>query len=335
GISFASFNCEGESGKIMIFLPGIGTFKENYYSHALSFSQYYSKIYLLDLPEQGSKGNWQIGVMSDQLSEFIKAVDNESVEKIDLFGHSAGSLAVLSFLVNFNSRIENIILSEVGANNGVLNFQSIERELLEMGFGTHTEEMRKISKVVLYAPPDSFNTVIKRKRLIFLGNRNRTYVKRLLNIMVNGPMLFLRFFSAIKYFRFRLDKSGKPQYFNLVVNNHVSFFSYIIRNRTIFEIFDAGSPELRRVIQNAFTGRDILIQYGSIDWLLKPWLQKITEFENNRRMTKQIVLVRHKLFGHMLNKRLRPDINMNLQMITSKKVIDVSKSYILNKKIEE
>ena len=52
-----------QNKKALIFLPGLGAFKENYFEHALCLKNYYSAIYIFDLPEQGSKGSFTIGMM--------------------------------------------------------------------------------------------------------------------------------------------------------------------------------------------------------------------------------------------------------------------------------
>ena len=49
--------------KILIFMPGLGMYKENYISHLQNFINSYETIYCIDLPEQGSKYNWRIGNM--------------------------------------------------------------------------------------------------------------------------------------------------------------------------------------------------------------------------------------------------------------------------------
>jgi pimeloyl-ACP methyl ester carboxylesterase len=329
-ISFREIEANGPPGRVLIFMPGIGTFKENYINHALAFKPLYSGIFLLDLPEQGSSGDWRIGVMAEQLREFIKTVDKESINRIDLIGHSAGSLAVLSFLLNHNSHSENILFSENSdaLDNGLWNIP--EMNMINSGFGSEFPELKKIGKIVLYAPPDSFNTVFKRRHIRALQKRSEKFLRIGLNVIVNKPTQLLRFLKQDRKVKLTLNKIGKPQYFNLVIQDHKRFLNYMARNRTVFEIYHSSSPEFRKLIQDSISRKQVLIQYGGNDWLLKPFKNSGSGYEDKIRIAPEIVIVRHKRLGHMLNKTSGSDINMNLQMVTNEHVLQTTKSFITN-----
>ena len=138
----------------MIFLPGLGAYKENYIDFTYRISKKYQFIYILDLPQQGSKGNWTVGSMVDNLKEFLREKDNCSIKEIHLSGHSIGGVAILSFLTNPTENVENFILSQ-----NDLKDPKISDKLLNLGFLEIIPETEKITKLFLYSPCDAFGNV--------------------------------------------------------------------------------------------------------------------------------------------------------------------------------
>ena len=327
GISYSVSDTGLNCGRILIFMPGIGAFKESYIEHVSAFSDLYSAIYLVDLPGQGSVGEWQIGIMVEQLAELIRSFDSPEIDRIDLAGHSAGALAAITFLTNYNSRTEERLAESIHvieAEEALKNLPS----LAGTGFATSLPEVKKVRKLLLYAPPDSFDIVFDRIYSSGLSARSEKAFRRILNSVVNRPMLFLRLFSSSRYFRFRLDRSGKPSYFKLVINDHRRFLKYTSGYLTIFEIIRGVSPSERESILNMIAEKEILVQCGTNDWNVKPSLRRRRSYQDNIRISGNIKILMHRHLGHMLNRRRRPDINMNLQMVTNPDVIAESRVFI-------
>ena len=97
GINYVAVKGNDNSDRILIFLPGIGSFKENYIKHLFKLRPYYKTLYSVDLPEQGSKRSWGIGNTVDNLKEFINIIDDNNIRSIHLSGHSVGALSAYSF----------------------------------------------------------------------------------------------------------------------------------------------------------------------------------------------------------------------------------------------
>jgi pimeloyl-ACP methyl ester carboxylesterase len=324
GIHFLQIDGQLENGIILIFLTGIGTCKENYIEHLISFRSDYETIYTMDLPEQGSKGKWTIGNHVNNLKEFIRVLDNPHIRQIHLSGHSAGALAIISFLVNYNCDVENILLQRAGEPR---DYNDLTKTLEQSGFGQEVPEAEKVSKLFLYAPPYSFNVVFPRKLSRVLERRSQAFIKVLFDIFINIPLLLLGFLGKNEYFRFSLNKSSQPQYFMLVLSNHKDFFNYVSRYETLFELFKKVDESLKIKVSKILEDKKILIQYGSIDWLLKPNNRKKKSFEDHYKMHSDIKVVRHKFLGHILNRKFYLNINLNRQMITNSSVIKTSKEF--------
>jgi pimeloyl-ACP methyl ester carboxylesterase len=327
GISYGFIETHNSSDRILIFLPGIGACKESYIEHISEFHDYYSMMYILDLPEQGSKGFWQIGVMVEMLAEFIGNIDTPLIRRIDLGGHSAGALAAFSFIANYNSRVEKRIMEAVKSVDSTDKIKSVT-DLNGTGFANPIPEMGKVENLLLYAPPDSFDYVFDRLYSIGLSKRSEKFVRKLLNVVVNRPMIFMRFFSATPYFRFRIDKSGRPQYFKLIINDYIRFLNYTSGYQTIFELFRFLDQAYRNKVIERLSEKQILIQYGSNDWVIKPFKKRTPGFSEGLKIADGINIVRHRFLGHMLNSRFRPDINLNLQMVLNQEVISESVRFI-------
>lgn len=328
GIRYAASETGLDCGRILIFMPGIGAFKESYIEHVSSFSDLYSAIYLVDLPGQGSVGEWQIGIMVEQLAELIRSIDSPEIERIDLAGHSAGALAAITFLTNYNSWAEERILESTHVIEAEAALENLP-SLAGTGFATPLPEAKKVKKLLLYAPPDSFDIVFDRIYSTGLSAGSDKSLRRLLNLVVNRPMLLLRFFRSSRYFRFRLDRSGKPCYFRLVINDHRRFLRYTSGYLTIFEIIRGVSDTERESLLEMIAEKEILVQCGTNDWIVKPCLRRRRRsYQENIRISGSIKVVMHRHLGHMLNRRWRPDINMNLQMVTNPDVIAESRVFI-------
>jgi len=327
GISYGFIETGSASSRILIFLPGIGAYKESYIRHIKAFTHYYAKMFILDLPEQGSKGSWQIGYMVENLAEFIQSIDSSEISRIDLAGHSAGALAAISFLANYNTRVEQRLseaVTSISSGTAIKSMPSLE----DTGFATRKPEAEKIRKLLLYAPPDSFDHVFDRLYSIGLAGKSEEFVRKMLNIVVNRSMLLMGFFSSSRYFRFRLDRSGKPQYFRLIINDHIRFLKYTSEYLTLFEVFHFMDKPEREKLAAILAEKQILVQYGSSDWIVKPFKKRIRDFGESLKIADSIKLVRHKFQGHMLNHRFRADINMNAQMVTNPGVISESIGFI-------
>lgn len=327
GISYGFIETSSTSDRILIFLPGIGAYKENYVDHILAFTPYYSKLFILDLPEQGSRGCWQIGVMVEQLAEFIRSIDSPGINRIDLAGHSAGALAAISFVANYNTLLEQRLseaVTSINSRTAITSMPSLEGT----GFATRFHETEKVSRLLLYAPPDSFDHVFDRLYSIGLSGKSEQFVRNMLNIVVNRSMLFLRLFGSSPYFSFRLDRSDKPQYFRLIINDHIRFLKYTSEYLTLFEVFQFMDKTDRDKLATILSEKRILVQYGSSDWIVKPFKKRVRSFVENIKIADSIKLERHKFLGHMLNHRFRPDINMNAQMVTNPEVISESIDFI-------
>ncbi len=324
GISFLRIDGQINNGTILIFLSGIGTCKENYIDHLDSFKSYYETIYSMDLPEQGSKGNWTIGNHVNNLKEFIRILDNSTINKIHLAGHSAGALAIISFLVNYNCDVEYILMESGGEKE---NNNEQTKKLEGAGFGQKVAEANKVDKLFLYAPPYSFNDVFPRTLSRFLGRQSQSFIKSLLNIFINRPMQFFQYFGKNEYFRFSINKTSQPQYFNLILSNYKAFFDYVSKYETIFEIYEKLDSKLKLDVSKRLEEKSILIQFGSLDWLLKPGIWRKADLENRLKMKANIKVIKHKYLGHVLNHKFRLDINLNHQMITNNTIIKISKEF--------
>ncbi|MCK7460769.1 MAG: hypothetical protein MZU84_01135 [Sphingobacterium sp.] len=51
--------------------------------------------------------------MVEQLAELIRSFDSPEIDTIDLAGHSAGALAAITFLTNYNSRTEERLAESI------------------------------------------------------------------------------------------------------------------------------------------------------------------------------------------------------------------------------
>lgn len=319
------FELEGKSDdyRILIFLPGIGAYKENYLDHLQYFAGLYSKIYALDLPQQGSKGLWTIGNMIDNLKEFIRWIDGSKITEIHLGGHSAGSLAIISFLVNYNQSIEQIF-AENSENKISRNIYS---KLLSNGFTDSPPEADKVTKLFLYATPDSFNVVFSQKLSGKMKDWRKWTLKFCLDLVVNIPMKLLKIFTINTKTDFRFNGKSLVQFYGLLIENHREFLNYVSNYKTIFEIYWNVDHQFKALISNSIGERKVLIHYGSCDWLLKPWL-KSRNIERNYQFNNNIQIVRWNKLGHILRNRKRLDINMNQQMITNRNIIERTKLLI-------
>lgn len=327
GISFSQFNGENINGKVLIFLPGIGVVKENYILHLKSFISHYSQIYSIDLPEQGSNGSWCIGEMVNNLKIFINYIDNPNIKTIHLAGHSAGAVAIISFLLNYNVKVEQA-LSKL--NNHIENFKEIIKEAKNLGFLKPIPETTKIEVLFLYSPPISFNNLLINKIANLTIIKNQILFKFILNFFVNIPMVIFKLFTSKRFVNFNLEKSNKPQYFNFVMKNHTRFLEYTKDYQTVFELSNNTIYNLHHDISELFIDKRILIQYGQIDWLLKFFLRRKNTLTNYYSISPKVDIIKHSYLGHFLRKKFHLDINLNNQMITNKSVIFKSINYILN-----
>ncbi len=321
GISYITLEGTGAKGSVLIFLPGVGACKKNYIYHLESFRPYYSKIYSIDLPEQGSKGEWKIGTMVDNLAKFIRIIDSDSINKIDLAGHSGGALAILSFIFNYNSKVEMGLLKNLNNINNSDHGSLIKDLLYDSNFAKKTPESIKVDKLFLYAPPDNFNIVLPRKLAKALNNMKESHLALLLNTFINRPLLYMSYLKRSKYFKFKISDSKKPQFFCLIVQDHTSILDYIESALNLFEVIKIIKNDSRYRMDEILKGNNILIQYGSLDWILKPFFTRAKSLEETYKFSSDVKTVRHKNLGHFLNKKMGPDINLNAQMLTNKNVI--------------
>ncbi|MEN8153322.1 MAG: hypothetical protein ABFR75_04810 [Acidobacteriota bacterium] len=324
-ISYIKVDGQNKLNKVLIFLPGIGACKENYIEHLKSLDHYYSKLYSLDLPEQGSKGTWRIGNMVSNLNEFIKIIDDNSVHSIDLAGHSAGAIAILSFILSYNNSVEEK-LCDLFLKSDRKNL--INSVLENSEFGKSPPIIEKIGKLFLYAPPDSFGIVFPKKLSSSLSGVKEINLSKALNIIVNTPMAFFNLFTRNPYFEVKKNHLKKPQYFKLVVENHNLFFQYIFRYLTIFELYYFLNSELQELIRKKLSEKTILIQFGRLDWLIKPFFKRKKKLNDILGLSGKEKIKIHKFLGHLLNKRASLNINLNRQMITNPDVIKESIKYI-------
>lgn len=307
--------------KVLIFYPGLGAYKENYIAFSESLASNYKSVYILDLPEQGAKGEWTIGNMVDNLKEFINKIDNENLSEIHLAGHSAGAVAIISFLCNMDRAIEDIFLN---SNNKI----SMSSSLIEMGFGQLPLESKKVTKLFLYSPCDSFANVFPKFLVKQLMRLNEKRAMQVMNILINKPSRFLKTLTLNKKFNFKINTNKKPQYFRLVLKNHKAFFNYIYNYKCIFELNEILDNKLRKRINNALSSKQIVIQFGSFDWLLISKNRCKKEMLNNFKVCSNVEIIEHNKLGHFLGKPFSLDLNLNNQMLINKSVINTSLNYI-------
>lgn len=322
GISYSRIEGTGTKNNILIFIPGIGTYRANYVSHLRSFIEYYSFIYILDLPEQGSKGSWRIGDMVDNLKEFIKEIDSTEITNIDLGGHSAGALAIISFLMNYNSKVEDFLIKENENKN------KFNEKLFEAGFTESFPESRKVNLVLMYCPPHSFNAVFPRSFSIVLKNKKASYIKNILDVVVNVPMRIIHWFQRNNDFKFSLEGSDLPYYYNLKLTDHQRFFDYVSKYETFFELYQKLNASNEKRVAEIISGKRIFIQTGGLDWLINSYRMNENLRSEFCKCQSEIKFKKHKLLGHLLRKKLRFDINLNNQMVTNKEVLSESKHFI-------
>lgn len=309
--------------RVLIFLPGLGAFKENYIEFLNNFKLDYSSIYCLSLPEQGSKGVWTVGFIVDNLKEFIEFINDSNENEIHISGHSIGALSCLSFIVNYNSESEyelnQLDLNEVSLKKNQKNFIPNE-----------PKESLMVTKLILFSPPDSFKVVLPPKLINYLKNKSLKKIKKILNIFINSPQKFFGYFNTKSYFKFKKNKLGNAQYFNLVVKDYNKIFEYVLRYNTIFELYKYSDFSFKSRVNNIVSNKQIIIHYGAFDWLLKPYFKRRIEIESNFNLNNSIRICRYKSLGHLLNRKNSLNINLNNQMITNKKVISYTKHFINN-----
>lgn len=318
GLSILEAKGRGLSNKILIFLPGIGAYKENYISHVINFIPFYRKLFIIDLPEQGSKGKWRIGTTADNLKEFLVHISNEC-ESIDLGGHSAGALASIACILNYDSTIEKEIIDCYNGTN--FKAAALNTFLKDSNFGKPTVVFKKLKNIFLYAPPDTFDIVFKRSHSQMLGRLKEHTVKRILDIFLNAPMKIMGLLTLHNKVTFKFTSQDKPQFFALVVKDYQDFFHYVNHYPTIFELLPHLENDLQKRIQKALKGKRILIQYGSFDWLIKPFGKRKKSITESFSYLPNTTIHKIKFCGHILSKRFNPDVNMNSQMVAHKEII--------------
>ena len=323
GINFSQLKGKSNNGKILIFLPGIGALKENYSQHLQAFLNSYSSIYSINLPEQGSVGNWSIGTMVENLKTFISYIDNPNINIIHLAGHSAGAIAVLSFLINYNTTVENNFISKKTPTN-CNPADKIKKEI----YIKQIPESKKVEKIVLYSPPTSLKNEKTKKIILSKITRNQTVVRFTLNLFVNFPMMLFKPFTSGEKTNFKIEKSNKPQYYFFIMDNYRRFLDYTLNYQTIFELVSDPTNINISDIYKALNNKNILIQYGSFDWLIKFFLIRNRSLANLYNISPNVKIVKHTWLGHFLRKKYHLDINLNNQMITNSKVIKESLKFL-------
>lgn len=331
GISYSIIETGSESGDILIFLPGFGASKDNYRVHLGSFRAFYSRIVAIDLPEQGSKGLWRIGAMVDNLTEFIDSLDDDAVKCIDLAGHSTGALAILAYVCNYNSAVENELLFAVNRSSAETRHFEVSACLTNTRFGRMTPSMMKVRNLFLYAPPDKFGVTFPEKACRWLSSLSERTLYRLLNVFINRPMQLLGLLQADSSRRLKINRSKKPQFFRLIVQDYRSFLEYIACSLSMFEIAMLANESIKNKISVIFETRNVLIQYGSLDWVIKPFFGRTAALERAFRISNETNIIRHQGLGHLLNKRLHPDIDLNVQMLTNHDIISRSIGQLRNR----
>ncbi len=310
--------------RILIFLPGLGAFKENYIDFSEQVSSCYDAIYILDLPQQGSKGEWTIGTMVSNLVSFINHIDNKLVKEIHLAGHSIGAVAILSFIFNLNKDVEDAILSNSNGTQGENELQLI----INKGFTKELEESKKVTKLFLYSPCDSFENVFPKYFVKKLENSREGSVKTILDLCINKPMTLLKPISHKKHVDFHLNHKRKPQYFGLIIEDYKSFFNYIYNGLCIFELVTMFNDELKSLIDELFENKKVVIQYGSLDWLLISRNRSKRKMLSNLKVCDDASVIEHKYLGHFLYKKHSLDINLNNQMLINSNVINQSLKFM-------
>ncbi|WP_420580447.1 alpha/beta fold hydrolase [Reichenbachiella sp.] len=327
GIGYLSIAGIGNQSKALLFLPGTGAFKENYVTFLEEFRSVYGQIFVLDLPEQGSKGAWLFGQMSANLDEFINLKIDDTVHHIDLMGHSAGALAVLSHLTHYN------ILAEEGVSKLIqqkkMDKENLGHALSMAKFCELRNEQKKIKKVVLFSPPDSLGVAFPKFWAKILASLNTFVIRVFLNVFINFPLKVMGWFLSKSQTRPSFKKSKKPQFFALTFSDHHRFFNYIAHYKTIFELFHYLDNHFQDKLKSALQDKELCIQYGSMDWVLKPTF-RINELENNYLIDDSIVIYCHQGLGHLLKKRRSLDLNLYDQLLINRKVVEKTRQFLTN-----
>jgi len=113
----------------IVFVPGT----------ARPYTEYEPLIYRLvlegymvcgfDLPSQGSKGHFRIGLASEYLYNCVRYIRQKGVTEVGVIGHSLGAMTALHALAGYNEKLENYLI-EV-ATNYIENLKSINDRMEE------------------------------------------------------------------------------------------------------------------------------------------------------------------------------------------------------------
>jgi pimeloyl-ACP methyl ester carboxylesterase len=309
-INYRKINGNDNENKILIFLPGIGASIDNYEIFARKLINYYSCIYLIDLPSQGSFGEWKIGIIVDMLRIFIEKYVNENT--LHLAGHSAGALAILSYFFNYNSETENKI--------STLNLHDKTR-LWNQVITMEPVYVDNVEAIHLYAIPYNFKLVFPAEISNYLSRSNSKFVKFILNSFVNWPQKLIRILNENDY---SVDeKIFEPciRYHNLVIDDHKAFFNYIAKYETLFQHLHLNSLKSDQIIKSRFSGINIAFHYGTFDWIIKPYSKSYMIKAMKILLPNKMQEFQYKGLGHLLNNKYQLDINLNTNMLRNEDVI--------------
>lgn len=313
---------QGKGAVTLVFLPGIGVGNENYIDFLNSIKEYYNRIFCLDLPSQGSKGSWRIGNIVQNLHEFIQYIDADT-KLLHLGGHSAGALAVISAVANYGPDLEEELLSGKYCPE-----DDLSGILKKFGFATKNENLRKVEKIFLFAPPSSFKNVFPPELASFLGSRSRIFVKGLFNFGVNYPMLIGRLFQNHSYYRYKISNTCCPQYYKLVLSDHVAFTEYILKYKTVFDILAQSDQSfLRNLVENLDRYKTI-VQFGSWDWVINSRKNKKPLLESFKLIFSPETMIVYSGVGHFLNSKYSLDLNLNNQLLLNKDMLTRLKLFL-------
>lgn len=101
------------SGKPLFILHGLFGSSDNWQTLGKQFAQYYT-VYLIDARNHGRSPHSELfnyEVMSDDIGELLA---NESIENVNILGHSMGGKAAMFFTAMNPQSVEKLIVADIG-----------------------------------------------------------------------------------------------------------------------------------------------------------------------------------------------------------------------------
>jgi pimeloyl-ACP methyl ester carboxylesterase len=330
GLSYLKFGGQDDNGPLMLVLPGIGAFKENYITFAEQLAPYYSKGLILDLPQQGSKGRWRLGDMTELVDQLLQR--EGTARPLLLVGHSAGGAAALSHHLGINRDVEEHLISHseiveqllAGSQKSTITGLTDFSNLLESKLDTAMKRQpQRAAKLILCAPPYNFATVFPPSLNKYLREWSSESLALLINLLTNLPFKMMSHFTKMR-FKAPGIRLFDTNYFSLTIDDHQEFVEYIldaIHPMMLLSLMQQlGFPQAKDSKQV-----EKLLIYGKKDWLVRgntKWYQeKFSPLPSCE-------ILSLKDAGHIFIENSIMDVNINTQFLRHGEFLDAVKSFI-------